>query len=66
MPVKFMPNAVVLYREGGEVPVEGKLVEYELFDKDDLVAFEEARADGWKTYGELFTDAPKTAKKKGA
>ena len=66
MAVKFVPNAVMLYREGGKDLIEGKLVECQVFDQDNLMVFEEARADGWKTYAETFLDTPKPVRKKGA
>ena len=51
---KFIENAVMLYREGGEVELDGKFVEYQIFDQDDEKDFSAARADGWLTHSELF------------
>jgi nicotinic acid phosphoribosyltransferase len=52
---QHIENAEMLYREGGEIEIEGKQVEYKIFDRDDVESFEAARAAGWKPHAEIFT-----------
>jgi hypothetical protein len=49
---KFIPNAIMLYREDGMVTIDGKKVEGRIFDRDSPT-FEEDSA-GWKTHAEMW------------
>jgi hypothetical protein len=53
---KFIPNAIGLYREGGDTLLDGKMIDCKVFDMDSPTFKEDST--GWVTHEQMWSTAP--------